>query len=208
MPLRALLSDMSPAWHARDGAALDPQLVAQGRRSALGQRLLVRALPPSATATLLAPRPGAAAHVAMVSRWPRERLFALVRDLGILAFAPMVRGEVGREPVRWLRATLGNGYLLALDRTVWDGRIDAAPQARLAAAWQALRDDASFLRDPAPLGTLLDRQGRSELRAWATARNPGLAEWTLLVHGDEPLQATHLPDKAVLRVLTHHENRD
>ena len=59
-----------------------------------------------------------------------------------------------------------------------------------------------------PLGTLLDRQGRSELRAWATARNPGLAEWTLLVHGDEPLQATHLPDKAVLRVLTHHENRD
>ena len=210
MPLRALLADVDPAWYARrdDGQAFDPQLVALARRSALGQRLLVRTLPATLTSTLLAPRPGAAAHVAMAKRWPRERLSALVRDLGILAFAPAIRGEVRREPVRWLRQVLGNGYLLALDRTVWDARVDRAVQARLSADWRALSTDPAFLVDPAPLGALLDLQGRSELCAWADARNPALAEWTRLLHGEAPPRPAHLPDKALLRVLTHHENRD
>lgn len=209
MPLRALLADVDPAWYARDdGQAFDPQLVALARRSALGQRLLVRTLPATLTSTLLAPRPGAAAHVAMAKRWPRERLSALVRDLGILAFAPAIRGEVRREPVRWLRQVLGSGYLLALDRTVWDARVDRAAQARLSADWRALSADPAFLVDPAPLGALLDLQGRSELCAWADARNPALAEWTRLLHGEAPPRPAHLPDKALLRVLTHHENRD
>ncbi|MBP6799341.1 MAG: hypothetical protein KA124_14695 [Luteimonas sp.] len=209
MPLRALLADVDPAWYARDdGQAFDPQLVALARRSALGQRLLVRTLPATLTSTLLAPRPGAAAHVAMAKRWPRERLSALVRDIGILAFAPAIRGEVRREPVRWLRKVLGNGYLLALDRTVWDGQADRTVLARLSADWQALSADPAFLVDRAPLDALLDLQGRSELCAWAGARNPALDEWTRLVHGEAPPRPAHLPDKALLRVLTHHENRD
>jgi len=209
MALRALLSDVDPAWYARDGGqGFDPQLVALARRSPLGQRLLVRALPATVATVLLAPRPGPSVHATLARRLPRERLLALVRDLGILAYAPMIRGEVRREPVRWLRKALGNGYLLALDTTVWDGRIARDAQARLLRDWRALVDAPAFLVDPAPLGELLDRQGRSELRAWAAARNPALAEWTLLMHGDEPQRATHLPEKAVLRVVTHHENSD
>ena len=209
MPLRALLADVDPAWYARDdGQAFDPQLVALARRSALGQRLLVRTLPATLTSTLLAPRPGAAAHVAMARRWPRERLSALVRDLGTLALAPVIRGEVRREPVRWLRKVLGNGYLLAIDRTVWDARVDHAVHARLAADWQALSAHPAFLVDAAPLSALLDQQGRSELEAWAGSRNPALAEWARLLHGEAPPRQAYLPDKALLRVLTHHENRD
>ena len=209
MPLRALLADVDPAWYARgDGQAFDPQLVALARTSALGQRLLVRALPATLTATLLAPRPGAGAHVAMATRWSRERLAALVRDLGTLALAPVIRGEVRREPVRWLRKVLGNGYLLAIDRTVWDARVDHAVHARLAADWQALSAHPAFLVDAAPLSALLDQQGRSELEAWAGSRNPALAEWARLLHGEAPPRQAYLPDKALLRVLTHHENRD
>ena len=209
MPLRALLADVDPAWYARgDGQAFDPQLVALARTSALGQRLLVRTLPATLTTTLLAPRPGAAVHVAMAMRWSRERLAALVRDLGTLALAPVIRGEVRREPVRWLRKVLGNGYLLAIDRTVWDARVDHAVHARLAADWQALSAHPAFLVDAAPLSALLDQQGRSELEAWAGSRNPALAEWARLLHGEAPPRQAYLPDKALLRVLTHHENRD
>ena len=209
MPLRALLADVNPDWYRpEDAPALDPQLVSLARGSALGQRLLVRALPETLTATLLAPRPGAGVHAAMAKRWPRERLSALVRDLGVLAYAPAIRGEVRREPVRWLRKVLGNGYLLAIDKTVWDGRVDRAAQVRLVADWQAVSADPAFLADPAPLGALLDLQGRGELCTWADARNPALAEWTRLILGDAPARPAYLPDKALLRVLTHHENRD
>jgi len=209
MSLRALLSDVDPAWYAREGGQrFDPQLLAAARASPLGQRLLVRALPAAATSVLLAPRPGASAYATLAKRLPRGRLAALVRDLGILAFAPMIRAEVRREPVRRLRGLLGTGYLLALDATVWDGRMARDAHARLQQEWQALIDDPAFLVDPVPLGALFDRQGRSELRAWATGRSPALAEWTRLVHGDEAPRAAHLPEKAVLRVVTHHENSD
>lgn len=209
MPLQALLGDVHPAWYAGDGEqGFDLQLAAQARRSALGQRLLVRTLPAIATEALLAPRPGGGAHDATLRRWPRARVFALVRDLGVLSFAPMIRAEVRREPVRWLRKVLGNSYLLALDRTVWDGQVDRATRARLSAEWEALVEQPAFLSDATLLGALLDRQGRSELRAWASRRDRPLADWTLLIHGDEPLRPAHLPDKATLLVVSHHESRD
>ncbi|WP_158636537.1 hypothetical protein [Luteimonas marina] len=209
MPLQALLADVHPAWYAAGGeAGFDPQLVARARSSALGQRLLLRALPPSVMDGLLAPRPGGSPHLSTQRRWPRERVLALVRDLGVLACAPVIRAEVRREPVRWLRKVLGNSYLLALDRTVWDGRVDRAVQARLSSEWEALVADPRFLSDPALLGALLDRRGDAELRAWAARRNRPLADWTLLMRGIEADCATHLPEKAVLRVASHHENHD
>lgn len=210
MPLQALLADVHPAWYAggEGEAGFDPQLVARARASALGQRLLARTLPPSTMDGLLAPRPGGGTHLSTQRRWPRERLLALVRDLGVLAYAPVIRAEVRREPVRWLRKVLGNSYLLALDRTVWDGRIDRAVQARLSSEWEALVGDPRFLSDPALLGALLDRQGDGELRAWAARRNRPLADWILLMRGDGAACATHLPEKAVLRVASHHENHD
>lgn len=209
MPLQALLSNVHGAWYERDGdAALDARLVEQARQSRLGQRLLARALPDDFMEGLLAPRPGGGAYGTTLPRWPRARALALVRDLGVLALAPVIRAEVRREPVRWLRSTLGNSYLLALDRTVWDGRVDRATQAHLFAEWERLLSDPAFLTDPGVLGAALDRQGRSELQAWASHRNRPLADWVRLLHDEGPLHPAHLPEKAVLRVASHHENRD
>jgi hypothetical protein len=209
MPLQALLADVDAAWYADEaGQALDPHLVERARTSALGQRLLVRALPPEFLDGLLAPRPGDRTHMATPRRWPRARVRALVRDLGVLAYAPLIRAEVRREPVRWLRTTLGNSYLLALDKAIWDGRLDQATRARLSSRWEALLAEPGFLTDPALLGDLLDRQGRAELHAWASRRHRMLADWVRLLHDDSPLCAAHLPEKAVLVVASHHENHD
>ena len=150
---------------------------------------------------------GAGGAAALALLFGRKRRWIRLLRLGI-ALAPVIRGEVRREPVRWLRKVLGNGYLLAIDRTVWDARVDHAVHARLAADWQALSAHPAFLVDAAPLSALLDQQGRSELEAWAGSRNPALAEWARLLHGEAPPRQAYLPDKALLRVLTHHENRD
>ena len=60
--------------------------------------MLVRTLPATLTTTLLAPRPDGALAAAVV-RWPRARLATLLRDVGALAYAPVIRAEVRREPV-------------------------------------------------------------------------------------------------------------
>lgn len=206
MALQALLGELHPDWHA--GSAPDPQLAAHARGSALGRRLLLRALPPDVMDGLFAPAPGGGPHSTIRQRWPRARLQALVRDLGVLALAPMIRAEVRREPVRWLRRTLGNSYLLALDPAVWDGRVERDVHARLSTQWEALLAAPGFLSDAALLGDLLDRQGRGELRAWALRRNRPLADWTRLLHADESPAPAHLPEKALLLVVSHHEGRD
>ncbi|MGY1519243.1 hypothetical protein [Luteimonas sp. A482] len=209
MALQALLGELHPDWHAGSvQPALDPQLAARARASALGRRLLLRALPPAFMDGLFAPAPGGGVHSGILQRWPRTRMQALVRDLGVLAHAPMIRAEVRREPVRWLRRTLGNSYLLALDPAVWDGRVDRDVHARLSSRWEALLADPGFLGDAALLGDVLDRQGRGELLAWALRRNRPLADWTRLLHADEPPAPAHLPEKALLLVVSHHEGRD
>lgn len=209
MSLQSLLADVHPAWFADPSAhEFDDALIARARTTPLGRRLLVRSLPRDLLDGLLAPRPGEPAYVAVPRRWPRARVAALVRDLGVLAYAPLIRAEVRREPVRWLRATLGNSYLLALDRTVWDGRIDAAARARLSSQWEALLAEPRFGSDPALLGKLLDRQGQAELQAWAGRRNRALADWARLLHPPADPLPTHVPEKAVLVVASHHEDRD
>jgi len=209
MALQALLGEMHPDWYAgRTQPALDPQLAARARGSALGRRMLLRALPPGFMDGLFAPAPGSGVHSSLLQRWPRPRVQALVRDLGVLAHAPMIRAEVRREPVRWLRRSLGSSYLLALDPAVWDGRVDRGVHARLSSHWEALLAEPGFLDDPALLGAVLDRQGRGELFGWALRRNRPLADWTRLLHADEPPAPAHLPEKALLLVVSHHEGRD
>lgn len=206
MSLRALLSEVDPGWLDDAGAALDEGLARRARDSALGRRLLAAWLAAGPAAALLAPDP-VRAPAATRERWPRARVAALCRDLGILAHAPSIRAEVRREPVRRLKAALGNSYMLALDRTVWDGRL---PPDRL----RAIADDFSAALaatlsadDPAPLYELFGRQGRAELRAWARRRDPALADWCTLLHPPEDGVPTHLPEKPVLRVHAHHEAR-
>lgn len=206
MSLRALLAEVDPGWLEDAGAPLDAELAARARDSELGRRLLASWLAEGPAASLLAPDP-ARAPVDLRTRWPRPRLDALCRDLGLLAHAPPIRAEVRREPVRRLKAALGHSYMLALDPTVWDGRL---PPARL----QLLADDfgaalaATLARDdPAPLYALFDRQGRAELEAWARRRDPALADWCALLHPPADERPAHLPEKPVLRVYTHHEAR-
>lgn len=207
MGLEPLLAQVQSDWFSGQAGPLDARILAQATRSPLGQRLLARHLLASgAAATLLAPRP-AGGVPAVVKRWPPARLGRLIRDLGVLAYAPVIRAEVRREPVRWLRRALGNSYLLALDPTVWDARIGGQAQAVLQRQWEALVQAAAPGQDDAALYTLLECQGRAELRHWALSRDPGLAEWAALLHPPEPPLAAHLPEKPVLLLSTHHETR-
>ena len=206
MTLHALLAEVDPGWYAAeaDGAAPDAGLLARAQTSALGQRLLTRWLAAGAASALLAPTPGKD-HSAITAQWSRAQLAALVRDVGVLAYAPAIRAEIRREPVRRLKRALGNSYLLALDQTVWDGRIDATLLARLSTEFgEALAADP---RHDDRLFAMFDAQGRGELRAWALIRNPALADWTALLHPRETPRAAHLPEKPMLRVYTHHELR-
>lgn len=203
MALQALLAEVDPSWYDD----LEPALLSRARDSRLGRRLLARWLAAGAASTLLAPAPGAG-PLDVVARWPRAAVAALTRDLGALAYAPAIRAEVRREPVRRLKQALGNSYLLALDNTVWNGRVDPAVARRLAAELdRALAADAAG-DENAALYALLDRQGRAELDAWADGHERALGEWArLLQPSDAALDAAHLPEKPFLRVYHHHQSR-
>jgi hypothetical protein len=204
MSLQALLADVHPRWHDADGDAMDAALLRQACGSRLGRRLLAGGLAEGPARTLLAPSPGAGATTLM-SRWSRPRMDALHRDLGVLAYAPAIRAEVNRATVKHLKHLLANAYLLALDRTVWDARVDPALQSALGLTLAPLLagDDASRIA----LFAALELQGRAELQAWALQREPALAEWARLMHAPGTLPSAHLPEKPVLVVLTHHQNR-
>lgn len=220
MSLQAVLAEIHPDWYCSSNAGIsharapdacvqgadmiDADLLPQARGSVLGRRLLSRWLMANSGSALLAPRPGGA-MAATVLRWPRARLDLLIRDLGALAFAPAIRGEVLREPVRRLKRALGNGYLLALDKQVWNGRVEASIavqlQADLGTAVGATADDSA-------IHALLDRRGRSELQSWAAQHDPALAEWSALQHPREAAFAALLPEKQVLFLHDHHLARD
>lgn len=206
MSLKALLAEVDQGWLEDTRGPLDPALAAQARDSAIGRRLLASWLAGGPASSLLAPDPVRSPE-ATRARWTRTRLQALCRDLGILAHAPAIRAEVRREPVRRLKADLGNSYLLALDRSVWEGQL---PAGTLRAVGDGFRDAlgaALSAGDASPLFALCDRQGRAELRAWARRRDPALADWCGLLHPPETDIPTWLPEKPVLRVHAHHESR-
>lgn len=199
MALQTLLAEVDPSWY--DG--LEPELLSRARDSHLGRRLLARWLASGAASTLLAPAPGAG-PLDVVARWPRAGVAALARDLGALAYAPAIRAEVRREPVRRLKQALGNSYLLALDNTVWNGRVDPAIARRLVAEL----DRALASEDDTHLYALLDRQGRAELNEWADGHERALSEWArLLQPSDAALDPAYLPEKPFLRVYAHHQSR-
>lgn len=179
----------------------DSSLLSPARESDLGRRLLARSLAAGAASTLLAPAPKPALQ-RVVGRWSPEKLQSLVRNLGVLAFAPAIRSEVGREPVRRLKLALDKRYLLALDRQVWDGEVPRDVHARLQAAMQ------TALREPdatAALLPLFNQHGCAELRAWAHQRDPAFTEWLALLHPrDHVLPPTHLPPSAVQQLYAVH----
>lgn len=207
MSLQAVLAEIEPGWYVDAGAPpLDASLVARARGSALGERLLARWLVTEQAGALLAPTPQRDVGMTAV-RWPRKRLEPLLRDLGVLAMAPAIRAEVGRESVRRLKQALGSSYLLALDRTVWDGRVEdpARVVALTGALRAALADDAHH---HAALYALLEHQGRSELRNWGQEHDAALGEWVALLHAREPLAVTVLPAKQVQLLHEHHLARE
>ena len=199
MELQRLLADIHPDWYAD----IEPALLPRAHASRIGQRLLARWLAADVAPHLFAPSPQGVARAA--TRWPRAQLAALARNLGALAFAPAIRAEVRREPVRRLRHVLGNSYLLALDQSVWDGRVGANVAKRLTAELDAALDG-----DPGSDETLLatlDRQGRDEVRAASERNEPALGEWLTLLHPRETAGAAHLPEKPVTMLFMHHASR-
>lgn len=206
--LRTILTEIDPSWHGTGNDRIAPELLAAARESALGRRLLARWLAANDVPALLAPQPGAGFGAAAL-RWPRARMARLIRDLGALAYAPAIRSEVRREPVRRLKQALDNSYLLALDSLVWDGKVQASLGAQLAAEIdQALRASET----DQPLFDLLDRRGRAELRLWAERRDPGLADWSRLLlprgaQDNAPGLVAHLPPDVIERLHTHHGAR-
>jgi hypothetical protein len=204
MGLQAVFAGVHPDWFAgadAHGHGLDDELLGRARDSALGRRVLARWLLREADCgELLAPRPDGAL-AAVVLRWPRERLGALVRDLGVLAYAPAIRAEVRREPVRQLRRAIGNSYLLALDKQVWNGRVGPQFSGPLHPALAAALADSG---DDGALHALFDAQGRAELDAWSIERDPALAQWLRLQHPRGPLPTPHLPEPQVHFLHDHH----
>jgi hypothetical protein len=196
--LRKLLADVDPSWYS----GVDQTLLRSARDSALGRQLLGHWLAADYAAVLLAPKP--AAEFATAARvWQRQRLQPLCRDLGTLAYAPAIRSDVKRSSVLFFKHILGNGYLLALDPSVWDGKVDVASGLLLTDALQsALASDHADLA----FTTLLDAQGRAELRGWARNRDPALAEWLILSYPPEPDLKRYLPEKQVLRLQLHHQS--
>lgn len=207
MSLQTVLAEVAPGWYAGDdGDAPDPALIRRARGSALGERILARWLLAEHAQALLAPQPQREIGAAAV-RWPRGRLGPFLRDLGVLSMAPAIRAEVGRDAVRRLKQLLGNSYLLALDRTVWDGRVPADVLMQLGADLAvALKTDATDGVDAsgATLYALLERRGRAELRAWAAEHDAALGEWTTLLHPREDDAPAVLPAKQVQLLHEHH----
>ena len=203
MSLEALLAEVDPRWHGAGDDDIDAALLQRARTSRLGRRLLASALAEGPATHLLAPSPEGFA--ALVARWNAPRIRALHRDLGVLAYAPAIRAEVGRDAVKRLKAVLASSYLLALDRSVWDAKVDPALQSRLAAtlADTLAAGDAFGPR----LFEVLELQGRAELQAWARQREPALADWAQLLYPPHELPTPHLPEKPLLVVHTHHQNR-
>lgn len=206
-----MLTGIDASWFSPTGAGtsrsnetdIAGELLDRACESALGRRLLTRQLVEAGMTALFAPV--AEGGIAAVSRrWPTARLAALVRDLGTLAFAPVIRGEVRREPVRRLKRVLGKNYMLPLDLSIWDGRIEKATLAGLQATLEVA---ISAGDDDAVIAAALDRQGRGELHAWAAQRDPALADLVQVRHPRESMAVAHLPEKPVLFLYSHHESR-
>ncbi len=198
--LLAVLADTDSSWLADFDAALLPR----ARESVLGRRLIARSLAGGSAATLLAPSPKPTLD-RVLGQWPREKLQSLTLNLGVLAFAPVIRAEVGREAVRDLKHALDKRYLLALDRKIWDGEVPRELQLRL----QSLMHQALGGKEASPtLVALLNRQGRTELHAWAHTRDPALIEWMGLLHPrDDQAPSAHLPAAAVQRLYAFHAGK-
>ena len=193
--LGVLLAEIDPQW--LDG--IEPALLAAGRESHLGRQVMLRCLAQAPVTALFAPSPEPTLD-RIAATWPRERLDSLLRNLGVLAFAPAIRAEIGREPVRRLKQALGKRYLLALDRQMWDGQVPPALLARL----QARLSESLASPDPAMLRAMFSRHGRAELRHWGATHEAALAEWVLLLHPADPEVRAHLPAGAVARLHAHH----
>lgn len=205
MSLPTVLAGVDPTWWAEGQASPDPALVSRARVSALGERVLASWLAAGPGAALLGPTPEREVGTVAV-RWPREKLAPFVRDLGILAMAPAIRAEIGRDAVRRLKQSLGNSYLLALDRTVWDGKVAPGSLPAMAAALRtALPADG---QGPETLYVLFDRQGRSELRAWGARHDRALGEWIALLYPREPDLPALLPAGQVQLLHEHHLARE
>jgi hypothetical protein len=204
--LQTVLAEIEPSWFAAAGeGAIDPALLRRARGSALGERILARWLAADHGAAVLAPNPEREIGAVAV-RWPRARLQPLLRDLGVLAMAPAIRAEVGRDAVRRLKQALGNSYLLALDRTVWDGRVPAEAALRMSAELSdALNADAGgAMQAYDRLYALLERRGRIELHAWSLENDRAIGEWARLLHPREPDDMAVLPPEQVQMLHEHH----
>lgn len=217
MELQALLGEVDAHWwrnpdsDVQAAGTIDTDLRARACDSPLGRRLLTRWLAAGPGATLFAPTPGKA-FAAVAGRWPRARLARLIRDLGALAFAPAIRAEIRRAPVRRLKDVLGNSYLLALDRTVWDGHVAPAVAKHLKDELNAVlvgsaEDDSGDASSDAALLQAFDHQGRHELRAWAGRNDAALGEWMALLYPAQAPGAAYIPDAPALKLCLHHAAR-
>ena len=106
MSLQAALNEIEPSWYASgNGDEIAGELIARARGSRLGRRMLAHWLASGPAPALFSPHP---AHPlgAIATRWPRDLLTALTRDVGVLAYSPAVRAEVGRHAVKRLKQML------------------------------------------------------------------------------------------------------
>ena len=92
-------------------------------------------------------------------------------------FPPRFRQQI-------LLKLLGNSYMLALDRSIWDGKVAPALEQRLSSSLGVVV--ASTTNRDDDIWELLELQGLQELRHWGATQEPELGEWAKLMAPPPP----------------------
>ena len=182
------LQQADPAWFE----GLPANLVLRMRGSALGLRLLARALAERPAAVLFAepvwPMPAQANWLF----WPRAALDELALDLAALALSASIRATVRRDAVLRLRRVLGETRYTAALNEPSGGVGPAGFQTALAA-------DKTLQR-------YLAAQGQAELVAYAGVLHPACVDRIRLTY--PPTQAPVQRQLDPMRVAAHLQHLD
>ena len=196
-PSRLLDAALDGAHHGYFGGLPDA-LLAGGRNSSIGRRMLMRRLLPHAPRVTLdlASVTGELIDAHPWALWNTQRLHDAAADLGALALVPGLRDCVEREKVLMVRAAIGSRRLAMVLQFNAGARVSGSGVAR---ARKAL---AAALGNAEGVAALVSMRGYRELAGYAARIHPAFGERIRLVFRPEwrnDRADTWLPADVVVR---------